>query len=106
MEHQIEISDILNFLIDVKSTKKFKRNEISDKINLNYLEFFNSKNFMHFSEILFDYVDRIGIHTSKKNSVYLYLLVLIIFSYLTPILVTYFFYSNFSAFAYVDNIFV
>tara|TARA_B100000575_G_C22899467_1_gene522969 strand:- start:57 stop:728 length:672 start_codon:yes stop_codon:yes gene_type:complete len=33
----------------------------------------------------------------KKNSLYLYLLVLSIFSYLTPILVTYFFYSNFSA---------
>ena len=25
---------------------------------------------MHFSEILFDHVDRIGIHSSKKNSVY------------------------------------
>ncbi len=33
----------------------------------------------------------------QKNSVYLYFLILIIFSYLTPILITYFFYSNFSA---------
>ena len=77
MENQIKINDILTFLIDAKSTKKINNYKISDKINLNYLEFFNSKNFMHFSEILFDHVDRIGIHTSNKNSAYFSLLYLL-----------------------------
>lgn len=77
MENQIEINDILTFLVNVKSTKKINNYKISDKINLNYLEFFNSKNFMHFSEILFDHVDRIGIHASNKNSVYFSILYLL-----------------------------
>ena len=77
MENQIEINDILTFLVDVKSSKKINNYKISDKVNLNYLEFFNSKNFMHFSEILFDHVDRIGIHASNKNSVYFSILYLL-----------------------------
>jgi hypothetical protein len=79
MENQINLQDILNFLVNTKSTKKFNLPCINEVLDLNYLEFYNSKNFNYFNDIFNDHVDRIGIslNNKKHNSLYFSILYLL-----------------------------
>ena len=70
MENQIDLNTILKFLVNSEYTKKIKKD--NDNLNLKYLDFCNSSKFNFFGDILFDHIDRIGIHNNNKleNSVY------------------------------------
>jgi len=74
MENQIKLDVILKFLVNSEYTKKIKKE--NDNINLKYLDYCNSSKFNFFKDILFNHVDRIGIHHNNKleNSIYFSLL--------------------------------
>ena len=79
MEKQIDLQNILNFLVNTKSTKKFKLPIVNEKLDLDYLEFYNSKNFNFFNDLFNDHIDRIGINLDNKkyNSLYFSILYLL-----------------------------
>ena len=72
MEKQIDLESIFNFLVNTKSTKTFKTSIVNEKLDLDYLEFYNSSNFNYFKDIFTNHVDRIGINLNNKynNSLY------------------------------------
>ena len=78
MEKQIDLESIFNFLVNTKSTKTFKTSIVNEKLDLDYLEFYNSSNFNYFKDIFTNHVDRIGINLNNKYNNSLYFSVLYI----------------------------
>ena len=75
MEKQIKLDYLISFLVDKKFTKNIKdtnRKRSNEKIQLDYLEYYNSSNFNYFNDILSNNVDRVGIREGNyvKNSAY------------------------------------
>lgn len=83
MQNQLDLNVILDFLVDNNHTQNFnyKKKVNTEKINLDYLENYNSINFKYFNEFFNNHVDRIGIHEHFKsfNSLY-YCLLFIMYS--------------------------
>lgn len=79
MENQIDLETIVNFLVNIKSTKKLKPRTPNDKLDLNYLEYLNSSQFSKFFEYFGNHIDRVGIRTKNKNTDSLYFSLLYIF---------------------------
>lgn len=76
MEKQINLDLLINYLTNNSCYKEDsilsdKENIVEDKFNLEYLEYFNSKNFNLYNEYFKTHIDRVGVYTfgDKNNNI-------------------------------------
>ena len=70
MESKITLESIVNYLIDNQNLNiDSTNNDIVDRFNLKFLEYYNSSNFHKFNNFFQNHIDRVGMYNyTKKNT--------------------------------------